>query len=359
MTPLEVYRQKLHIGEIIKDPRQHEVMEILDKIYHDLVKRQKVRDSQIGQLRRKIKPRTPIKGLYLHGSVGVGKTFMLDIFYDCLPVRKIRLHFHAFMQQIHKSLREAQGIKNPLQEIARQISDDVLVICFDEFFISNITDAMILGELFKALFKSGLCLVTTSNIAPDDLYKNGLQRERFLPAIETIKSNVRTIHLKTTSDYRRRHIEKAGVYFTPLNSEAEKNMETVFAYHADSKNVCIEKIEILGRQISIIKQATNVIWFDFYKICGRPRSQNDYLELVKHYDTFFISNVPDFDHVSSDLILSFINLIDVLYDAQKRVIISAETPATELYHKKKHKIAFDRTESRLIEMQSDNYFLPR
>ena len=358
-TPLEVYQQKLSNGEIAEDAQQCKVIDRLEKIYRNLIKRQQFRDSQIGQLRRKIKPRRPIKGLYLYGSVGVGKTFLLDVFYDCLPVPKVRIHFHAFMQQVHQSLKENQGTKNPLQKIARQIADDVLVICFDEFFVSNITDAMILGELFKALFKGGVCLVTTSNIAPDDLYKNGLQRERFLPAIKVIKNNVRSIHLKTTTDYRRRHIEKAGVYFSPLDNNAEKKMETAFELYSAAKSFCTEKIEILGRQIEIIKQADNTIWFDFYKICGRPRSQNDYLELVKHYHTFLVSNVPVLDDVKSDLILSFINLIDILYDAQKRVVISAEAPVTKLYSKDKHKVAFDRTESRLIEMQSDDYFLPK
>ncbi|MCB1828172.1 MAG: AFG1 family ATPase [Coxiellaceae bacterium] len=355
MTPLESYQKKLAAGEITQDPKQQAVMETLEVIYHNLVKRQKIRDSQIGQLRRKIKPRPPIKGLYMYGSVGVGKTFMLDTFYDCLPVRKIRLHFHAFMRQIHQSLKENQGIKNPLDEIARQIADDILIICFDEFFVSNIADAMILGELFTALFKGGVCLVTTSNIAPDDLYKNGIQRDRFLPAIEIIKTNVDVIHLDTQQDYRLRHIEKAGVYFTPLDSEAEKNMQAAFRHYAGSPNISTAPIEILGREIDIVKQANSTIWFDFYKICGRPRSQNDYLELAKDYDTFLISNVPIMDRISNDLIISFINLIDILYDNQKRLIISAEDSVTQLYSNNMHQVAFDRTESRLIEMQSEDY----
>lgn len=355
MTPLEAYQKKLYTGEITEDALQEKVMNSLEEIYHALVKRQQIRDSQIGKLRRKIKPRAPIKGLYLWGSVGVGKTFLIDTFYECLPVRKIRLHFHAFMQQIQQSLREEQGIKNPLEKIAKQIADDVLVICFDEFFVANIADAMILGELFTHLFKGGVCLVTTSNIAPDELYKNGIQRERFLPAIDLIKQEVQVIHLKSEKDYRLQHIEKAGVYFTPNDSDAEKNMEAAFQHFSNCPNVSTEKIEILGRNIEIIKQARNTIWFDFYKICGRPRSQNDYLELVKDYNTFLISNVPNFNQASSDLTLSFIHLIDVLYDNQKRLVISAETVATELYHGKSYKTAFARTESRLIEMQSEDY----
>jgi len=327
MTPLEAYQKKLDSGEISEDSLQRQIMQTLNDIYNQLIKRQKFRDSQIGQLRRKVKPRKPIKGMYLWGSVGVGKTFMIDTFYECLPVRKIRLHFHAFMQQIHQSLQDAQGAKNPLEKIARQIADDVLVICFDEFFVSNIADAMLLGELFRSLFNGGVCLVTTSNIAPDDLYKNGIQRERFLPAIECIKNQVHVIHMKSKTDYRLQHIEKAGVYFTPNDASAEKNMQAAFQHFANCPNVSTEKIEILGRKIDIVKQARDTIWFDFYKICGRPRSQNDYLELVKDYNTFLVSNVPIFDQVSSDLTLSFINLVDVLYDNRKRLVISAEAAA--------------------------------
>lgn len=355
MTPLEAYQQKIKHGEIKEDKRQREIISVLNKIYHHLVKRQTFRDSQIGQLRRKIKPRPPIKGLYLWGNVGAGKTFLLDTFYDCLPVRKIRLHFHAFMQQIHQSLKETQGIKNPLQKIARQIADDVLVICFDEFFIVNIADAMILGELFKALFKGGVCLVTTSNIAPDELYKNGIQRERFLPAIEVIKNNVYTIHLQSKTDYRQQHIEKGNVYFTPIDNEAEKNMEAAFQHFAHCPDSSTDPIEILGRKIDIIKQTSHTIWFDFYKICGRPRSQNDYLELAKDYQTFLISNVPTFDQVGSDLIVSFIHLIDILYDTKKQIVLSANAPIKELYQGKPYQIAFNRTKSRLTEMQSADY----
>jgi len=355
MTPLQAYQQKIQRGEITEDSRQLEVMNTLEVIYNDLIKRQKIRDSQIGQLRRKIKPRTPIKGLYLWGGIGIGKTFMIDTFYEHLPVRKIRLHFYAFMQKVHQSLKEAQGIKNPLREIARQIADDVLVICFDEFFVSNIVDAMILGELFKGLFKGGVCLITTSNITPNALYKNGIQRERFLPAIEAIKKNVRVFHLTSDIDYRLHPVKKTRVYFIPLGSESEKKMGTSFRYFSNCLSISTDAIEVLGRKIEIIQQAANTIWFDFYKICGRPRSQNDYLELVKQYDTFLVSNVPLLHQVGDDLTLSFIHLIDVLYDAKKRIILSAEAPITALYQGKTHYLTFKRTESRLIEMQSKEY----
>ncbi len=356
MTPLESYQKKLDAGDIRQNEQQRKVMETFEKIYDNLVKHH---DSLKGKLYQKFKMKQAIKGLYLYGCVGVGKTRMLDIFYECLPIGKIRLHLHAFMQKIHQSLHQTQGLKNPLQHIAKNIAKEAYVLCFDEFFISNITDAMILGELLKALFKEGICFVTTSNSAPDDLYKNGLQRERFLPAIEIIKHNVSVIHLRTDIDYRRQFTKTVMIYFTPLNSEAEKNMEHAFQYYSDSdtqKNTTTNTIDVLGRPINIIKQASNTIWFAFDKICKRPRSQNDYLELVKHYDTFLVSHVPILDQISDDQVLSFIHFVDVLYDKKKRLVISAAAPPTQLYHSKRYQMAFQRTESRLIEMQTDHYF---
>jgi len=355
-TPLEHYQEQIARGFIEKDEQQESTILILETIYHDLVIRQKKRNSQAGKVRRKIKPRKPIHGLYLWGTVGIGKTFLLDTFYNCLPVKKMRLHFHAFMRQIHQDLKTYQGQKNPLQKIAKKISDEVLVICFDEFFVSNIADAMILGELFKALFKGGVCLVATSNIAPDDLYKNGIQRQRFLPTIEIIKKNVRTVHLQSHKDYRRRHIEQAGVYYTPLDKTAKENLAQSFRHFSQCPNISEEPIEVLGRNIDIVRQAGDTIWFDFYKICGRPRSQNDYLELTKHYRTVVIEAIPVLDKLSSDLIISLINLIDVLYDSHTRVIISAEATVENLYPNNKLHPEFNRTQSRLIEMQSADYF---
>lgn len=354
-APLSNYEKKLASGEIHADPQQREVIKELDRIYDELVERQKRRDSRLGKVRRRIKPRPPIHGLYMVGSVGVGKTLMMDLFYECLPVRKMRLHFHAFMQRIHQLLRESQGIKNPLESIARQISNDVLVICFDEFFVSNIADAMILGELFKALFAGGVCLVTTSNTAPDDLYKHGIQREQFIPAIEEIKRHVRVIALTTQQDYRYEHEKSISAYFSPLNERSNESMENAFQHIAQSESSSDAPIDVLGRKIDIIKQANHVIWFQFHKLCGRPRSQEDYLELVKDYNVFLISDIPKLDTVNIDLIISFMNLIDVLYDAQKRLVVSADTTIELLYTKNDPRASFARTRSRLVDMQSKEY----
>lgn len=355
MTPKEFYFQLTDQAQVAAHPAQIAIIEQLTTIYEQLIIRQAKRDSLRGKIRRKIKPRPPIHGLYIWGDVGEGKTFLMDCFYQCLPVKKVRMHFHAFMQQIHHQLTELQGLKNPLNIIARKIADNHVVICFDEFFVSNITDAMILSELFNKLFERGLCLVATSNIPPQELYKNGLQRERFFPTIELIEKYTTTVNLQTGIDYRKLHVEKAGVFFTPLNSLADENLARAFAYYAGHVPSSTQPIEILDRKINIVKQADRIIWLEFVAICGRPRSQLDYLELVKHYDTFVISNIPVIQAAQHDLILSFINLIDILYDSHKRLIISAATTITDLYPTGKYQFEFARTQSRLIEMQSKDY----
>lgn len=355
ITPLDYYQQHVDQGDIIDDPAQRAIMEKLQSIHTALIGRQRVRDSWLGKLRRKIKPREPIQGLYLWGDVGAGKSFLIDGFYSCLPVRKMRVHFHNFMQRIHNDLTRLQGQEDPLKIIAKQLSDQYLVICFDEFFVSNITDAMLLGELFKALFKGGLCLVTNSNSPPDDLYHNGLQRQRFLPAIEMIKTFTEVVKLDTQRDYRLRTLPQACLYYSPLTEAAEAQLENHFHDIIQHHPYSSEAIQLFGRLIQIRKQALNTVWFEFNAICGRPRSQKDYLALAKHYDIFFISHIPRLDTESPDLVVSFINLIDVLYDAGKSVVISAAVPILQLYTQGDSAFAFKRTESRLIEMQSEEY----
>ncbi len=355
MTPLQYYRKQVSSGKIAEDPQQLKIMQHFEHIYHQLIKRQAFRDSYVGQLRRKIKPRPPIKGLYLWGKVGVGKTYLMDSFFHCLPVKKMRMHFHPFMQMIHNQLAQIQGQTNPLQLIAKQIADQYIVICFDEFVVTNIADAMILGELFKALLKRGLCLVTSSNIAPDDLYKRGIQRQRFLPAISLIKQYTTVINLDSEKDYRLRHLEQSGVYYTPLNQSAQNKMELSFTLFSKKAAVLKEPIQLFGRSIAIQKQAGDIIWFDFMQICGRPRSQKDYLALAKQYKTILISEIPKLRAEQVDLMVSFINLIDILYDAKIRVIISAEGQPADLYLSGHQLKAYQRTISRLIEMQSKDY----
>lgn len=356
ISPLAQYQSLVAKGELKHDAQQVIVMSHLETIFHALVTRQRFRDSHLGKLRRKIKPKPPVKGLYLWGSVGIGKTRLIDLFYDCLPVKKMRLHFHAFMQQIHHALHEHQGEKNPLDAIAKEIAAKTIVICFDEFFVSNITDAMLLGELLKSLFHYGTCLIASSNVKPDDLYKHGLQRERFLPAIALIHQYTTELHLKSQVDYRLHHIRQAGVFYTPLDELAVQNMEQSFKHFSANEPVSTETIQLFSRPIRIVKQAHTTIWFEFKDICGRPRSQKDYLALAKAYDTVLISNIPLISPKQNDLIVSLINLIDVFYDAHVRVVISAAASVNHLYTEGNHLQEFERTKSRLIEMQSETYF---
>jgi cell division protein ZapE len=358
MTPLELYQQHIDEQLIEANSYQLQAMQRLNVIHHQLIKRHKKRASTAGQIRRKIKPRPPIKGLYLWGSVGIGKTYVVDLFYETLPIPKIRQHFHQFMRNIHQQLKNIQGEENPLEHIAKQIADQYLVIFLDEFLVADITDAMILGQLLQALFRYGACLITTSNTSPENLYLKGIQRERFLPAIELLKKYTTVIHQQTNKDYRREHLQRAGIYFTPLNEQAQKNMGNSFAILTDNQPTTTSPINILNRNISIIKASQRIIWFDFTVICNRPRSQNDYLELIKHYDTFLVSNTPIMKPTDYHYIIPFIKFVDVLYDAKKRLILSAATTPSQLYPKGEQRSNFERTVSRIIEMGSQRYITP-
>ncbi len=356
LLPSEIYNKKIAQQHIEHDAIQTSVISILDRIFKDLIKRQQIRQSALGKIRRSIKPRPPVTGLYLWGSVGIGKTFLMDIFYENLPVKKTRLHFHNFMRQLHQQLRQQQGVKDPLKKIAKKIADDYLVICFDEFFVNNVTDAILLRNLFEYLFNAGICLVATSNTAPDNLYLDGLQRQQFLPAIALIQQHTEVIHMQSNKDYRLQYICEKGVYYTPNNQQAEHNLEICFKHFSKSTSQPDTNIIINNRTINIVKKSTDVIWFEFQAICQPPRSQDDYLDICKSFHTIIVSNVPVIDERDNSSITLFINLIDVLYDQRKRVIISAQTEIDAIYQKGRKSFDFNRTRSRLIEMNSANYF---
>lgn len=353
MTPTEYYQQALSSGQIREDARQQVIIEKLDIIFQSLMERH-LKKNWLDHFRAK----KTIKGLYLWGSVGIGKTFLMDCFYHCLTIPKLRLHFHQFLLRIHEELQAIQGKKNPLSLIAKKIANETTVICFDEFFVSNIADAMILGELFQHLFENGVTLITSSNIPPDLLYKEGLQRERFLPAIHLIKENTEVIHLHSKMDYRKQHVRQSGVYYTPLNDLAMQNMEEAFVHFSNGAIPEEEPITVYQRDIAIIKKAGSVIWFDFDVICGRPRCQNDYLALTEKYHTVMIQNVREIKLNEHDLILSFIYLVDILYDAHCRLILSASVSLEHIFDPEKTKQPIQRTLSRLIEMQSQEYVYP-
>ncbi len=353
MKPLQALQKKIDQGEITEDPRQVEIMQQLQHVYDQLIKHQN--PSLLCKIGLK-KPQ-PIKGIYLWGHVGTGKSFLIDLFFACLPFEnKLRIHFHAFMQRIHQELKTLQGHKDPLQVLAKKIAGETSILCFDEFFVTDIADAMLLAGLLEALFANGVCLVTNSNCAPDELYKNGMLRERFIPAIEVIKQNTTVINIQTQHDYRLRHLLEAGVYYTPLGAKAQDEMQQSFKHFSKDKTPSDEPIIILDRPIDVIQRSNDAIWFDFPAICGKPRSQNDYLELAKIFSTVLVSNVPVIGERQEDLITTFIKLVDVFYDERKRLVISAAADCESLYPTGPMAFEYKRTASRLIEMQSKDYF---
>jgi cell division protein ZapE len=352
MTPAEYYQQALTAGHIRHDKEQERAVILLDTLYQQLEKK------PASRLLDRFRKKTPIQGLYLWGSVGIGKTFLMDCFYQCLTIPKMRLHFHQFMRRMHDDLKHIQGKKNPLALIASNIAHETSVICFDEFFVSDIADAMILGELFTHLFEKGVTLVTSSNLPPDLLYKEGLQRERFLPAIALIKKYTNVVHLHSNMDYRQQHIRQSGVFYTPLNAAAEKNMDNAFTHFSQGGAVSYEPVLICDRPIHIIKHSGSVIWFDFETLCGRPRSQLDYLALTQQFHTIMVGKLRAISPNENDLIVSFIYLVDILYDAHCRLILSSAVDLNKIYTSEKKEHPFERTRSRLIEMQSESYVYP-
>ena len=356
MTPFEIYQQKLASGDIHPDESQLPIMQLLDDIYQKLVVRNKKRHSTLGKIRLVFNSKAPVKGLYLWGSVGIGKTFMIDTFYDALPIKKMRLHFHKFMQQLQTQLRRYQGMTNPLQLIANKMSQKYLVICFDEFYVNNIADAMLLGEFFQALFAGGSTLITTSNFSPDNLYKEGLQREHFLPAIEAIKANTHVIHLLSTTDYRFQHLEKAGVFYTPLNAESLHNMEQSFKHFSHHETVTTQPLDLMDRKVKVVKRTDSTVWFGFKELCESNRSQEDYLAIAHQFHTVLISDIYSLAPSERNVITRFINLIDIFYDQHVRVVISSAVTINKIYPSGPAHVEFEHTLSRLNEMQSADYF---
>jgi len=353
MKIIDYYNKEVASGSINFDENQLTALKTIQIVFDELV----IENNKRSGFRKYFHKNQLVKGIYLWGGVGIGKTYIMDLFYNNLPIKKkLRMHFHAFMRLVHDDLKVHQGEVDPLQAVADDIAKQAMVICFDELFVSDIGDAMLLGRLFDALFKRGITLVSTSNIAPDDLYKNGLQRLRFLPAIALIKKNTKVINIISKVDYRLRHLREAGVFYTPANQFAEENMQKTFEILSLGCEVSKEPIIVCNRPIEIKKQAGNSIWFEFSKICHIPRSQQDYLFIAEKYKNVFISNVPEIKESDTNKIRLFINLIDVLYDARVKLILSSEDPVEEIYSKGQMLLEFNRTQSRLLEMQSEDYF---
>ncbi len=299
--------------------------------------------------------RSPPRGLYIHGSVGRGKSMLMDAFYSQLPYRrKRRVHFHAFMQTIHRELAGVKHQSDPLVLIAEKLARDVRVLCFDEFHVSDIGDAMILARLLETMFARGIVCVMTSNYRPDALYPNGLQRERFLPAIELIKNNLDVIELDGDADHRLRSLEQLDLYYSPLGPAADDAMLRAFAALASSAPRSAA-IEVNSRKIQSRSASSGIGWFEFAELCGTARSQSDYLELAKRFHTIMLANVPRMSAEHASEARRFTWLIDVLYDQRVNLIMSANAPMEDLYRNGPNSQEFPRTVSRLKEMQSREY----
>jgi cell division protein ZapE len=300
--------------------------------------------------------RQPERGLYLWGGVGRGKTWLMDLFFQSLPCPQARRrHFHRFMHDVHTELKELHNRESPLDLLAAQIAHDTRVLCFDELFVTDIADAMILGGLFEGLFKRGVTLVATSNVTPRDLYKDGLQRQRFLPAIDLIEQHVEVLNVDGATDYRLRQLTQAGTYLLSSAPDTPQRLETLFAELADHGTSSSGSIEIEGRPISVIRQSSSAVWFNFFAICAGPRSQDDYIEIAREYQSVIVAGVPVLDAQRDNEARRFIALVDELYDRNVNLIISAAVPPTDLYRGELLAFQFQRTISRLIEMQSEDY----
>jgi cell division protein ZapE len=363
LSPLARYERDLHVEHFRSDASQQNAVLLLQVLYEQLVNDWNKTKNKTGfeTFFNKVLRRSPQKnlvGLYFWGGVGRGKTYLMDNFYESLPFpKKMRVHFHRFMRRVHTELKALAGQKNPLQKIADIISHETNVICFDEFFVSDIADAMILGTLMAELFERGIVLVATSNIVPDDLYKNGLQRSRFLPAIALLKTHTQIVNIDGGIDYRLRALEQAELYHTPLDAAADQSLHKSFRSllaHATDEHADIA-LMIEGRSIQSRYVAEDVVWFDFEAICDGPRSQHDYIELAKEYHSVFISNVPSMGRVNDDQARRFIHLVDEFYDRQVKLVISAAVPLIALYSEGALNFEFQRTISRLVEMQSHDY----
>lgn len=359
LTPLERYQADLTKPGFTRDAAQLIAVEHLQRLYEELTAAE--RTAPDGIVKRLLahfgreRPE-PIRGLYFWGGVGRGKTYLMDLFYESLPFpRKLRSHFHRFMQRIHRELRDLAGEKNPLDLVARKIADEARVICFDEFFVTDITDAMILGMLFERLFGHGVTLVATSNIEPENLYRDGLQRARFLPAIALLQRHTLVLNVDGGVDYRLRTLEQAELYHSPLDAAAEESLRRSFDALAPEPGLADQLIEVEGRKLHARRLADDVIWFDFAELCDGPRSQNDYIELAREYHAVLVGGVPRLEADKDDQARRFINLVDEFYDRNVKLVLAAAVPLEDIYAGGRLGFEFARTRSRLLEMQSHEY----
>ncbi len=337
---------------IVPDAAQRRAVERLDVLYHELLD---FRQARSNRLKKLILRAAPPRGLYLWGGVGRGKSFLMDAFYAAVPYRrKRRVHFHAFMHEVHEALKQHKHEADPLLLVAADIATKVRLLCFDEFHVSDIADAMILGRLFTGLFDQGVVVVTTSNYAPEALYPNGLQRHLFLPTIALLQQHLDILEVDAGTDYRLQTLERIGSFLVPADAAADAMLGKTFREIAGGDGTA-GKIRVQERDIPVRRQASGVIWFDFAMLCGGARSQNDYLELARRHHTLILSHVPKMAADQSSEARRFTWLVDVLYDHRVKLIVSADAEGDQLYTEGLQSAEFKRTASRLIEMRGREY----
>ncbi|MBH2956462.1 AFG1 family ATPase [Serratia marcescens] len=368
LSPLSRYQQALEAGEYQADEVQRRAVTQLDRIYQALLQKPAA-SAPAGGLRGKLSrllgkggetaPQRPVQGLYMWGGVGRGKTWLMDMFFHSLPGdRKMRLHFHRFMLRVHEELTELQGRENPLDIVADGFKAETDVLCFDEFFVSDITDAMLLATLLQALFARGITLVATSNIPPDDLYRNGLQRARFLPAIDLINEFCDVMNVDAGIDYRLRTLTQAHLYLTPLNDQTRATLDRMFVKLAGKAGKAGEEAPVLQinhRPLQAIRSVDGVLAVDFHTLCEEARSQLDYIALSRLYHSVILYNVQVMGPLKENTARRFLALVDEFYERHVKLVIGAETSMFEIYQGERLKFEYQRCLSRLQEMQSEEY----
>ncbi len=349
--PSTRYQHLVETGQLTPDPAQAQLIAILQTLHDQIVAR---RPGLLAKWRKS----KPISGLYVHGDVGRGKTMMMDLLASSLAAAGVaawRIHFHRFMDHVHDRLKRLGQRRDPLKSVAAEIADRASVLCFDEFHVSDIGDAMILAELLDQLLARGVLLVATSNTPPADLYADGLQRARFLPAIELIEQHCRVVALEATTDYRLRELERHPVYYCPNDKAARSQLAAEFQALAAGEEISSSALAIRGRRLTPLRRAGSTVWFDFDTLCRGHRATGDYIELARRFSTLIVSDIPVLAEEDNDATRRLIHLVDECYDRAVKLIVSAAAPPERLYDGKRLRAPFQRTVSRLIEMQSQDY----
>ena len=352
LSPAERYAHAIFSGQFMPDDAQAQAVHELDRVWQELIQRFKASKKAFRRFRRQTSPR----GVYMWGGVGRGKTWLMDQFFESIPFRrKMRMHFHHFMQHVHRELNKLSGQRDQLELVADQIYQQAVVICFDEFFVSSVTDAMILSELFQKLFNRGVTLIATSNIAPDGLYKNCIHRDRFLPTIELVKKNCVILNVDAGVDYRLRVLKQAQLFKNPLTHEHKNWMSQRFTALTQTQSISQEPIIINNRIVETMGHTEDILWCEFSELCMKPRSPADFIEISNIYNTVLVSNVPHLTDYLSEGTRRFVYLVDEFYDRGVKLLLTSEDSIVDIYQGQKMAFEIERTRSRLLEMQSDEY----